>query len=102
MHVRKNDMVIVKSGDDKGKKGKILKVYPKTSKIIVEGVNIIKKHQKPSKTQAEGAIIEKEAPISSSKVMLYCEKCKNATRIGNKILEDGSKVRVCKKCGETF
>lgn len=102
VHVRKNDTVLIKSGKDKGKTGEVLKVYPKTGKVLVKGINIVKKHQKASKTQAESAIIEKEASINSSKVMLYCNKCKTATRISNKILDDGSKVRVCKKCGETF
>jgi large subunit ribosomal protein L24 len=90
------------SGKDKGKTGEVLKVSPKTGKVLVQGVNIVKKHQKASKTQMESAIIEKEAAINSSKVMLYCTKCKNATRISNKILDDGTKVRICKKCGETF
>ena len=80
----------------------VLKVYPKTGKVLVQGVNIVKKHQKPNRANAQGGIIEKEGAIYSSKVMLYCTKCKNATRISNKILEDGTKVRVCKKCGETF
>lgn len=102
VHVKKNDNVIVVSGKDKGKTGEVLKVYPKTGKVIVSGVNIVKKHQKANRNQAEGAIIEKEGAIYSSKVMLYCKKCKSATRVSNKILEDGSKVRVCKKCGETF
>ena len=102
VHVRKNDTVLVISGKDKGKTGEVIKVYPKTGKVLVKGINIIKKHQKASRTQAESAIIEKEAAINSSKVMLYCNKCKTATRISNKILDDGSKVRVCKKCGETF
>ncbi|MBU5487254.1 50S ribosomal protein L24 [Clostridium sp. MSJ-8] len=102
VHVKKNDNVIVVSGKDKGKTGEVLKVYPKTGKVIVSGVNIVKKHQKANRNQAESAIIEKEGAIYSSKVMLYCKKCKSATRVSNKILEDGSKVRVCKKCGETF
>jgi len=102
IHVRKNDNVVVISGKDKGKIGEVLKVYPKTGKVLVQGVNIVKKHQKASRTQAESAIIEREAAINSSKVMLYCKKCKKATRIKNNILDDGSKVRVCKKCGETF
>lgn len=93
---------MVISGKDKGKTGEVLKVYPKTGKVLVQGVNIVKKHKKASKAQAESAIIEMEAAINSSKVMLYCTKCKNATRISNKLLEDGAKVRVCKKCGETF
>ena len=102
VHVRKNDTVIVISGKDKGKTGEVLKVSPKTGKVLVQGVNIVKKHQKANKAQMESAIIEKEAAINSSNVMLYCTKCTNATRINNKILDDGTKVRVCKKCGETF
>lgn len=102
VHVRKNDTVVVISGKDKGKTGEVLKVYPKTGKVLVKGVNIVKKHQKATRNQAESAIIEKEAAIYSSKVTLYCTKCKSATRISNKLLEDGAKVRVCKKCGETF
>jgi len=99
LHVKKNDTVVVISGKDAGKTGEVLKVYPKTGKVLVQGVNIVKK---PSRANAQGGIIEKEGAIYSSKVMLYCTKCKNATRISNKILEDGTKVRVCKKCGETF
>ncbi|MBW6410389.1 50S ribosomal protein L24 [Clostridium weizhouense] len=102
VHVRKNDTVIVISGKDKGKTGEVLKVFPKTGKVLVQGINIVKKHQKANKNQTESSIIEREAAINSSKVMLYCNKCKNATRISNKILEDGTKVRVCKKCSETF
>ena len=102
VHVRKSDTVVVISGKDKGKTGEVLKVYPKTGKVLVQGVNIVKKHQKANKNQVESAIIEREAAINSSKVMLYCNKCKNATRIANKILDDGTKVRVCKKCSETF
>jgi large subunit ribosomal protein L24 len=102
LHVRKNDTVVVVSGKDKGKTGEVLKVSPKTGKVIVNGVNIVKKHQKPTRANAQGGIIEREGAINSSKVMLYCTKCKNATRISNKILEDGTKVRLCKKCGETL
>jgi large subunit ribosomal protein L24 len=102
LHVRKNDTVVVISGKDAGKTGEVLKVYPKTGKVLVQGVNIVKKHQKPTRANTQGGIIEKEGAIYSSKVMLYCTKCKNATRISNKILEDGTKVRTCKKCGETF
>jgi large subunit ribosomal protein L24 len=102
IHVRKKDTVMVISGKDKGKTGEVLSVMPKVGKVIVKGVNIISKHQKPNKQNMDGGIIQKEAPIYSSKVMLYCDKCKNVTRISHKILEDGTKVRVCKKCGETF
>ena len=86
VHVRKNDTVLVISGKDKGKTGEVLKVYPKTGKVLVQGVNIVKKHQKANRTQAESAIIEREAAINSSKVMLYCTKCKQPTRISNKLL----------------
>ncbi len=102
VHVRKSDTVVVISGKDKGKTGEVLKEYQKTGKVLVQGINIVKKHQKANKSQVESAIIEREAAINSSKVMLYCNKCKNATRIANKILDDGTKVRVCKKCSETF
>ncbi|MDV3429254.1 MAG: 50S ribosomal protein L24 [Bacillota bacterium] len=102
IHVIKKDTVMVISGKDKGKTGEILKVYPKKGKVLVKGVNVVSKHQKPNKENVQGGIIHKEAPIFSSKVMLYCNKCKSVTRISHKILEDGSKVRVCKKCNETF
>ena len=102
VHVRKNDTVVVISGKDKGKTGEVLRVIPKTGKVVVKGVNLVKKHQKPNRQNMQGGIIKEEAPIYSSKVMLYCTKCKNETRINYKILEDGAKVRVCKKCGETF
>lgn len=102
IHVRKNDTVMVISGKDKGKTGEVLSVMPKTGKIIVKGVNVVTKHQKPNRANMQGGIIQKEAPLYSSKVMLYCDKCKSVTRISHKLLEDGTKVRVCKKCGETF
>lgn len=93
---------MVISGKDKGKIGEVLSVMPKVGKVVVKGVNIVSKHQKPNKQNVEGGIIQKEAPIYSSKVMLYCNKCESVTRISHKILDDGTKVRVCKKCGETF
>ncbi|BAH05245.1 hypothetical protein CKR_0194 [Clostridium kluyveri NBRC 12016] len=102
VHVRKKDTVMIISGKDKGKTGEVLAVMPKVSKVLVSGINIVSKHQKPNKQNMEGGIIRKEAAIYSSKVMLYCEKCKSVTRISHKILEDGTKVRVCKKCGETL
>ena len=102
VHVRKKDTVMVISGKDKGKTGEVLTVIPKVGKIVVKDINIVSKHQKPNKQNMEGGIIRKEAAIYSSKVMLYCEKCKNVTRISHKILEEGTKVRVCKKCGETL
>lgn len=100
--IKKNDTVVITDGDEKGKKGRVLAFYPKKGKLVVERLNIIKRHMKPSKKYAQGGIIEKEAPIHRSKVMLVCSKCNRPTRIGQKILESGSKVRVCKKCGEVM
>lgn len=102
VHIRKQDSVVVISGKDKGKIGEVLAVYPKKGTVLVKDVNIVVKHQKPSKQNMQGGLINKEAAINTSKVMLYCTKCKTATRISKKILDDGTKVRVCKKCGETF
>jgi len=99
VHVRKKDTVMVISGKDKGKIGEVLSVMPKTGKVVVKGVNIVSKHTKPNKANMQGGIVQKEAAIFSSKVMLYCNNCKNVTRISHKILDDGTKVRVCKKCG---
>lgn len=99
VHVKKNDKVMVISGKDKGKVSEVIAVLPKIGKILVRDANVVKKHKKPSKANMNGGIIETEAPIFSSKVMLYCEKCKAVTRIAKKITEDGTKVRVCKKCG---
>lgn len=102
IHVVKKDTVVVISGKDKGKIGEVLAVNPKKSTVLIKDVNIVKKHQKPNRANMQGGIVEREAAINSSKVMLYCTKCKAATRISHKILDDGTKVRVCKKCGETF
>jgi len=98
MKIRKNDIVKVISGSykDKGKIGKVLKVYPESNRIIVEGVSIIKRHTRPSQKNPQGGIVEKEAPIHVSNVMYYSTKFNVTTRIGFKRLEDGSKVRYCK------
>jgi len=98
MNVKKNDTVVVLSGKDKGKKGKVLSVDPETRKVIVEGVSVASRHQKPRKQGEEGGIIKKETPIYASKVMTVCPKCDKATRVAHKIV-DGKKVRVCKHCG---
>ena len=98
MNIKKDDKVIVLSGKDKGKQGKVLVAEPKTMKVIVEGVNVATKHQKPRKQGEEGGIIKVETPIYASKVQLVCPKCGKATRVGHKI-ENGKKSRVCKKCG---
>lgn len=102
MHVRKDDTVVVISGKDKGQKGKVLVANPKKNTVIVEKVNIAAKHQKPKGQTQPGGIVKQEAPIHASNVMLVCSKCNKATRVAHKILEDGKKVRVCKKCGDTF
>ena len=98
MNIRKDDKVVVLSGKDKGKQGKILTADPKAEKVIVEGVNVATKHQKPRKQGEEGGIIKVETPIYAAKVQLVCPKCGKPTRVGHKIA-DGKKVRVCKKCG---
>lgn len=102
MHVKSGDKVVVISGKDAGKTGKIMKVFPNENRVIVEGVNINTKHKKPMGPNEPGGIIQVEGPINVSKVMLYCEKDKQGVRVGYKQLENGNKVRVCKKCGETF
>lgn len=103
MHVKKNDKVIVISGEDAGKIGKVMSAYPKEGRVMVEGVNQVKKHVKPRNTQQQGGIITKEAPIAAAKVMLYCDKCGKGVRIGKQVSTDKDgkikKVRVCKKCG---
>lgn len=102
IHVKKDDMVYITSGKDKGKVGKVLKVFPKKGKVIVEGVNIVTKHMKPNQMNPQGGVVERPAPMYSSKVMLYCESCSKPTRITKKVLEDGKKVRICKHCEEVI
>jgi large subunit ribosomal protein L24 len=98
--IKKNDKVIVISGKEKGKIGTILKMDYEKERAVVEKVNMVKRHARPGGKRAQGGIIEKEAPLHVSNLMLVCGKCAEATRIGKRILEDGSKVRICKKCGE--
>ena len=100
MRIKKGDLVRVMSGNDKGKEGKILKVFPKADRVIVEKINLIKRHQRPNQMNPQGGIIEKEAPIHASNVMLVCPNTKQPTRIGKEILSDGSRARVSKKSGE--
>jgi large subunit ribosomal protein L24 len=100
MRIRKNDMVRVISGNDKGKEGKILKVFPDANRIIVEKVNMIKRHTRASKDVPQGGIVEKEGPINASNVMLICPNTSKPTRIGKDILSDGSRARVSKRSGE--
>ncbi len=102
VHVKKGDIVMVISGKDAGTKGKVLSVMPKEKRVIVEKVNVIKRHTKPTKDIPQGGIIEKPAPIASSNVMMYCSKCKAPVRIKKQQLSDGSYIRVCSKCGDKF
>ncbi len=98
--LKKNDKVIILSGKEQGKIGSVLKVDKDSERVIVEKINLVKRHTKPSAKNAQGGIIEKEAPIHISNLMIICNKCAEPTRIGKRILDDKSKVRVCKKCGE--
>ncbi|MBQ5321516.1 MAG: 50S ribosomal protein L24 [Oscillospiraceae bacterium] len=104
VHVKTGDTVVILSGDDKGNTGKVLAVSPKEGKVIIEGRNLVTKHVKPRRMGEQGGIVKAEAAIYASKVQLVCPSCNKPTRIAHKILEDGSKVRVCKnpKCGKTF
>lgn len=98
--LKKNDTVVIVTGDDKGKKGRVLSIESEKNRLVVESLNMIKKHMKPSKQYSQGGIIEKEAPVHRSNVMLVCPKCAKPTRIGINILENGKKFRVCKHCRE--
>ena len=98
MFVRKDDKVVVLSGRDKGKQGKVLTVMPKQGKVIVEGVSVASRHMKPRRQGEQGGIIKMETPVYACKVMVVCPKCGKPTRVAHKIA-DGKKSRVCKKCG---
>lgn len=100
VHVRKGDTVLVIKGKDRGKKGKVLRVIPDSNRVVVEGVNIAKKHQRPTQKVMQGGIVDQENPISAANVQLVCKNCGEATRTGTKVLDDGRRVRVCKNCGE--
>jgi large subunit ribosomal protein L24 len=100
MRIKKGDIVLVTTGKDAGKKGKVLRVLPGQNKVVVEGINRVKKHQKPSRAIPQGGILRIETPMNASNVMLLCNKCDKPTRIGSKVLDNNEKVRVCKNCGE--
>lgn len=103
LHVKVGDRVVVVSGKDKGKVSSVKKALPKFNKLIVEDVNMITKAMKANPmANFQGGLVKMEAPIEAAKVMLYCSKCEKATRISYKVLEDGTKTRVCKKCDEQF
>jgi large subunit ribosomal protein L24 len=97
--IKKGDTVVILGGKSQGKQGKVMKVIHKKDRVLVERVNLIKKHQKPTQT-SQGGIVEKEASIHASNVALFCPKCKKGVRIGFKFHDDGAKVRVCRRCGE--
>jgi large subunit ribosomal protein L24 len=101
-YIKKNDLVVVTNGKEKGKSGRVLKVIPEKERVIIEKINFIKKHTRPQGQQKRGGILEKEAPLHISNVMLLCEKCNKSVRIGYRILEGGKKARFCRKCGEIF
>ncbi len=100
LHVRKNESVMVIAGKERGKTGKVLRVIPKKSRAIIERVNMVKRHTRARGPQLPGGILEKEASIHISNLMLMCDKCNAPVRVGRKILEDGEKVRVCRRCGD--
>lgn len=99
IHVKKDDQVVIISGKDAGTTGKVLKTMPEAGRVFVEGANMVKKHQKARSQNDPSGIIEREGSIDASNVMLVCPKCGKATRVAHKVNEDGSKDRVCKKCG---
>jgi large subunit ribosomal protein L24 len=102
MNIRKNDTVLVVAGKDKGKRGKVRFAYPKKNNVIVEGINFIKKHSRARGQVRQAGIIDLEAPIAVSNVRLLCAKCNNPTRVGFTYLEDGRKVRICRRCKEVI
>jgi large subunit ribosomal protein L24 len=97
--IRKNDNVVVVTGKDRGKRGRVLKVVPEKNRLVVEGVNLIKRHTKPNpQRNIKGGLVEREAALHASNVQVVCPECGKPTRIGKKVLDDGRKVRVCRKC----
>ena len=98
--IKKNDRVMVVAGREKGRIGKVLNILPKKDRAIIESVNMIKRHSRPTTHAPQGGIIEKEAPLPLSNLMLVCSKCGDAVRVGRKVLEDNQRTRYCKKCGE--
>ena len=99
-HIKRDDTVMVIAGKEKGKTGKVLKILPKKDSAVVEKVNFIKRHMRPGPHSRQGGIIEKESAVKISNLMVICGKCTDPTRVGRKVLEDGSRVRYCKQCDE--
>ena len=102
MNIRKNDTVLVIAGKDRGKKGKVRFAYPKKNRVMVEGINFIKRHARATRGARQAGIIEREMPIDISNVMLLCSRCNHPVRIGHRFLDDGRKVRVCRSCQEVI
>ncbi len=102
LRIKKEDTVVVLTGKEQGKRGRVIAVFPKTGRLLVERVNMIKKHMKPNQQYKQGGIIEMEASLITSNVMLVCPKCDKPTKVANQILEDGRKLRACKKCKEVM
>ncbi|NQU95047.1 MAG: 50S ribosomal protein L24 [Candidatus Omnitrophica bacterium] len=100
--IKKNDIVVVLAGKDKGKNGKILAVLPAKNRALVEGINFVKKHQKRTREQEKGGVIQRESPIHLSNLALFCKGCNRPTKVGFNTLKDGTKSRFCKKCNEVF
>lgn len=100
--IKKGDTVMVVAGRERGKSGKVLSLHRETGRVLVEKLNMIKRHTKPSQKNRQGGILEREAPLSLSNVMLYCGNCQKPVRVGIKALEDGRRVRVCRKCDEVL
>ena len=99
-HVRKGDTVMVVAGKERGKRGKVLRVIPGKGRVLIEHINMIKKHQRPTQKLRQGGIIERESPLALSNVLVVCGRCDKPVRSGTKVLADGRKLRVCKRCGE--
>ncbi len=102
VHVRKGDTVKVIRGKDAGKKGKVLEVQPRRNRVIVESINKVKRHTRPTQGAPQGGIVEREAAINASNVLMVCGKCNEPTRLGKRVLDTDKKVRYCKKCGEVL
>ena len=100
LHVKKDDLVMVIAGKDKGKSGKVMRVLPDSGQVMVENLNVVKRHTRPGRGKDQGGIIEKEAPLAASNVQLLCKGCNKPVRTGLRVLQDGSKARFCKKCNE--
>lgn len=102
MNIKRDDTVLVITGKDRGKRGKVREVHPTDGKVVIEGINIVKKHTRGRQGARQAGVIEQEAAMNASKVMVVCPKCEKGTRIGYSLLENGQKVRQCRNCGESF